>query len=458
MENRKYRNSREVEIIGQREMPHSTETEMAVLGSLIQFNELYGEYSDMLSPDLFYDDKTKAVFGSIKGVMDGGKEANINSLSDYAQAGKPCVLTRADFVQAFQYSSPKTFKQDLDRLVELHRRRALWRRLMLAADKVLDPSHELGSTVSNLSTVLDETMHDDKADGIFSFQEAVDALKGIVSENSKGKTTALKTGFHLFDEFFLLRPATLTIIAAFTSVGKTALAMNITKHVAEQNIPVGYYSLEMGKEDLAARVLGGDAGVPASAIMNRRLGDYELGKFHEAASSDGSLPIFIDERTAASFGKTVRSIRAMAKRRGIRLAVIDYLQIYNQEGDNNELALAAMARAAKNLSTELKIAIILLSQLNRSADHPSIKMLRGSGQIEESADNIVLIDRPEAYPDNRVNKYEGEFREASVHGTAKLILAKGRGVGTAAKLVGFEPRYTQFYELDAPQQDSNLPF
>ena len=153
----------------------------------------------------------------------------------------------------------------------------------------------------------------------------------------------------------------------------------------------------------------------------------------------------------------------MVKTRNIKLAVIDYLQIYTQVADNVESNLAYMARSAKNIAKELNIAVVVLSQLNRSGLHPNIKMLRGSGQIEESADNIVLIDRPEAYPDNSVTKYEGEFKEISIVGTAKLILSKGRGVGTGCSLVGFESQYTRFYERDELQtpneeQEDILPF
>ena len=109
----------------------------------------------------------------------------------------------------------------------------------------------------------------------------------------------------------------------------------------------------------------------------------------------------------------------------------------------------------------MNIAVILLSQLSRGEAHPKVQQLRGSGQIAESADNIVLIDRPEAFPDNST-KYEGEFHDESTHGTAKLIIAKGRGVGLGNALVGFEGRFTQFYELDQvplhPIEESNVPF
>lgn len=140
----------------------------------------------------------------------------------------------------------------------------------------------------------------------------------------------------------------------------------------------------------------------------------------------------------------------MAKTKGVKLVVIDYLQIYNQTAESEEQGMSYMARACKNIAKETGVAVIALSQLNRSALHPSIRMLRGSGQIEESADNIVLIDRPEAYPDNKVKKYEGEFSDVSIENTAKLILSKGRGVGTGCALVGWKGQCTSFYEIKKP--------
>ena len=154
----------------------------------------------------------------------------------------------------------------------------------------------------------------------------------------------------------------------------------------------------------------------------------------------------------------------MVKTKGVRLVVIDYLQIYAQLTEDMEQSISYMARTAKNVAKELGIAVILISQLNRSALHPSIKMLRGSGQIEESADNVVLIDRPDAYPDNKVTKYEGEFKDVSVKGTAKLILSKGRGVGTGAELVAFDRFHTRFKKIETveaghyEEQDEALPF
>lgn len=429
--------------------PSDLDSENAVLATLMHYPEYYSQYSDMLNKDLFYNDKEKSIFMAVDGVLSAGNLANIPALADYAVSHKlPYKLSSTDFANIFQCGSPNTFKQDLERITSLSNRRRAWHFVMIAANSIQDRTKPLGETLNALTAVLGDIQSDSEDEHISSFSDALSELSEIVEGNLKGKRISVATGFKLFDNYCLLRPNTLTIIAAFTSVGKSALAMNITMHAAKEGIPVGYYSLEMGKAELASRALSGTSGLSSSRMMNKKLEDSELKDFREAVEKDRSLPIYIDERATVSFDRTIRSIRTLKKAHDIGLVIIDYLQIYAQVSDNAEQSLGYMARASKNIAKELGIPVVLLSQLNRSGDHPSIKMLRGSGQIEESADNIVLIDRPEAYPDNAVNKYSGEFKDASIHGTAKLILAKGRGVGTGCELIGFEPRYTQFYELD----------
>lgn len=452
-------------IIGEAQnQPHDINTEQAVLATLMRYNELYSQYSDILNSGLFYYETEKAIYKAIEGVISEGGITDINSLTDYAQKHDlGYQIERGHFLDIFQLASTNTLEQDIKRLRHMAKQRSCWLLLQQAAQNVLDPMTDLDEIVNGTITALSEVQSEINDDGIADFDNALADLQEIIKNNSNGNRIYLKTGFRLFDDYFLLRPSTLTIIAAFTSVGKTALALNITKRVAMQNIPVAYYSLEMGKAELASRLISKQAETPASILMNKPLMERQRHEFNKAAEEIRRLPIYIDERSTISFERTIRSIRTMVKTRNIKLAVIDYLQIYTQVADNVESNLAYMARSAKNIAKELNIAVVVLSQLNRSGLHPNIKMLRGSGQIEESADNIVLIDRPEAYPDNSVTKYEGEFKEISIVGTAKLILSKGRGVGTGCSLVGFESQYTRFYERDELQthneeQEDNLPF
>lgn len=445
--------------------PHDTDTENAVLATLIRHNEKFQQYNDLLSPELFYYEKEKALYKCIDGVITSGGIADVNSLVNYAKTHDVgYVVERYDLVEIFNAANPYTLEQDIVRLRDMGKRRQMWRMLQQASTRVLDVATDLDEEVNGIMASVGEVQSDLGTGDVASFGDALDEVGVIVKGNSEGVRQSLRTGFKLFDDYYLLRPSTMTVIAAFTGVGKSALALNITMAVGRQGIPSAYYSLEMGKSELASRGISKDMELSASVIMNRALSPNQIDTFHKAVEKNRNLPIYFDDRSTVTFDRTMRSIRTMVKTKGIKLAVIDYLQIYNQMRDDEEQGVAYMARALKNMAKETGIAIIVISQLNRSGDHPSIKMLRGSGQIEESADNIVLIDRPEAYPDNKVTKYAGEYSDCSIHNTAKLILSKGRGVGTGSALVAFDGKSTRFYEIEKPTggkySDSNeaLPF
>ena len=449
-----------IKIIGEQQVqPHSVETEIAVLATLMRYNEKFNEYSDMLNAEMFYTEINQSIYQCIAGVISQNTITDVKALVDYANTHElNFKLSELDFLNIVKFTSVETLEQDIQRIRRMWKQRILWVQLQLASQKVLDPMEDFDEVVNNTMNSLSDVQSDTADNGIYSFDDSIDELIEIVNDNAQGKKKSLTTGFKLFDDYFLLRPTTLTIIAAFTGVGKSSLAMNIATKVAGEREPTAYYSLEMGKSELVARAISGKAGISSSVIVNCKLENFQLQQFDKAIGETKGLPIYIDERATVSFDSTVRSIRTLVRTKGIKLAVIDYLQIYSQVGDNVESSLAYMARAAKNIAKECKVAVILLSQLSRGKEHPDIKQLRGSGQIEESADNIVLIDRPEAYPNSNI-RYEGDFSDQDTHGTAKLILAKGRGVGVGTSLVGFDGRFTQFYELDdKPQVEDYTPF
>lgn len=453
-------------IIGEAKLlPHDIDTERAVLASIIMYNHRFQDYSDILNADVFYGEKEKAIYRCIEGVIADGGITDINSMYAYSQSHDVgYLLERTDFVYVIEFASKQTLSQDVTRIVDMYKRRVFWIECQLFCrdilDMTLDPDETINAFLLKLQTMLNNT----GAANMDGYGDSSCELHETVDENREGRSPGLHTGFKLFDDNNLLRPQTLTVIAAFTSVGKSALALNITMAVARQNIPVAYYSLEMSSKELVARSISWEMGMPSNMILNKPLNDEQYRKFNEIMERDKNLPLYFDDRATVTFDKTIRSIRRLVRTKGIKLVVIDYLQIYNQVIEDVEQSMAYMARSAKNIAKEMDIAVIVLSQLNRSGLHPSIKMLRGSGQIEESADNIVLIDRPEAYPDNKVTKYEGQYSNVAVKGTAKLILAKGRGVGTGCQLVKFEGVYTRFSDIEKPEggqykeQKDDLPF
>lgn len=452
-------------ILEQKMLPHDTETENAVLSTLIGYNEKYAEYSDILTTDIFYYEKEKAIFRCIDGVISGGGITDVNSLYNYAKSHDVGYdLMRNDFLELINYYNKVTLSQDIERLHDMYRRRLCWKMLQRASDSVIDMTSDFDDDVNGVIMQMGTVQEKSGNSEIASYGDALDELKEVVIELLEDKKQFLVTGLALFDKYYLLRPTTLTVIAAFTGVGKSSLALNVVQAVARRGTPCAYYSLEMGKVELVSRGISKEMNMPASAIVNAKMSEGMQKQLHRVIQKNKDLPIFFDDRSTVSFERTIRSIRTMVKTKGIKLAVIDYLQIYTQGSDETEKETAYMARAAKNIAKEMGIAVIVISQLSRGGLHPSIKMLRGSGQIEESADNIVLIDRPEAYPDNKVTKYEGEFKDCSIHGTAKLILAKGRGVGTGCSLVTFSGVHCEFSDIEKPdggkhvEHDDDLPF
>lgn len=447
-------------------MPHDTDTERAVLSALMMYNENYTRYGDLLGTELFYYEKEKAIFRCIDGVINEGNITDVNSLYGYAQSHTVGYeLFRGDFVELVSNLNRVTLEQDIARLRDMSRRRTGWRMLQQAAQGILDMTNSADDIIGVAVSGLLESQGDD-VNGIVSHDDSMESIMRTVERNRSDKSGSLLTGFKMLDEKFVLRPETLTVIAAFTSVGKTALAMNIVESVARHGIPCACYSLEMSHRELTSRLISKDAQMSTSAMLNKTLTDEQVTKLRSAVSKNEGLPIYYDDKSTTDFNRTMRSVRKMVKMKKVQLVVIDYLQIYAQVSDDAEQSISYMARTAKNVAKELGISIILISQLNRSALHPSMKMLRGSGQIEESADNVILIDRPEAYPDNKVTQYEGEFKSTSIKGTAKLILAKGRGIGTGSCIVGFNSSEVRFYEYEKPQdgakykedEDTVLPF
>lgn len=437
-------------------LPHDTDTERAVLSSLIMYNDKFAKYGDLLDVDLFYYEKEKAIFRCIDGVIKNGGITDVNSLYAYCQGNDVGYeLFKSDFADVISKLNKVTLEQDIARLRDMARRRRVYRFLYEASQRILDMTNDTDAEINRVCEFLTGILNEINTNGVIVNDEAIGGVKETVDNNRSNRGRCIRTGFKLFDERYLLRPETVTVIAAFTSVGKSTLAMNIVQYAASIGEPCAYYSLEMSCTELACRMISKDADLSASDIMNRRLNDEQVKRVYDACDKAMGLPIYYDDRSTVDFNRTLRSIRKMVQVKGVRLVVLDYLQIYAQVKDDAEESISYMARSAKNLAKELGIAIIIISQLNRNGLHPTIKMLRGSGQIEESADNVVLIDRPEAYPDNKVTQYEGDFKGTSINGTAKLILAKGRGVGTGSVMVGFDAKHVRFFEIDKPEDASN---
>lgn len=452
------------------------DAELSVISTIIKYNEKWQEVSDILTEDVFYDEKHKAVFKCLQGVLKNGGIADVGALFEYSKdhPEKRYVLEYYDFI-SYNEVNPIAFQQNVERLVKYWKHRKTWELTQIFANRVQDHTEDIGEILTEISeNIKNIESHDSMTDTLRSMADVAKEAIEIVDNNRRSGAKHLRSGYQMIDNAFMLRETTLTIIAAFSSVGKSALAMNISENVANTGKAVAYYTKEMADVELFMRVASGKANNYANTLMNKRLNDVPYNDFRMAVRRIEHLPIYFDQGATTTFEKTIRSIRDVVKRKDVKLVVIDYLQIFAQTANGSEeSALGYMARELKNVAKELKIAVIALSQISRPVKsagkttdlHPRMRGLRGSGQLEESADSVILIDRPEVFGSEGVT-FEGKYSANSTEGHAVLTIAKARaGAEVREWLVKFDGAHTQYidcydkngYYVENKQQMLNQP-
>jgi replicative DNA helicase len=280
--------------------------------------------------------------------------------------------------------------------------------------------------------------------------EAINLMIKNVELNSQDKkiSSGSLTGFSDFDKRSGgIQKSDLIIIAAESSQGKTSLALSIANNISISGDAIAIYSMEMRAIQLAARFTSFESKIPANEIL---YGKFDLMQFQVLDSSISRLitsKIYIDEKSTSNLDSIVSSIRGMVKNYGIKGAVVDYIQLVHvsDRGMNKEQQTALIARTFKNLAKDLDIWIIALSQLSRDNTNPvpSIKRLRDSGQIEEAADIVWLIYRPEQVGRNQ---FPEPYETHATEGMALNYIAKGRNIGTFNFMSRFDKKTTHFFE------------
>jgi len=276
----------------------------------------------------------------------------------------------------------------------------------------------------------------------------------IINKNlrNKGELTGIGTGFSAFDKFSCgLQNSDLIVIAGETSQGKTSLALNICNNAAFMfKKKIGIYSLEMSENQLGARLMSQVSQISSKKMISARLNPLELEHLNIKIKDLVESQIYIDECSSTSLEYLINSIMGLKIRKDIDLVVIDYLQLIDnrRQGGIREQEVADTVRRLKNLAKELNIPIILISQLRRDKqDHkPTLSRLRDSGQIEEAADVIWLIYRPDHYGIQTIDFLDGTSYDSQ--GFAHMIIAKGRNIGTTEFILKFSKKYTTFSEAD----------
>jgi len=438
--------------------PHSIEAESSLLGALMLDNESWNQVSEMLTESDFYRHEHRLIFRSLAALISADKPADVITVFEETRLqGKDQEFGGLAYLNQLAQYVPSA--GNIKRYAELVRERAILRKLIAVGDQISASGFNSGG--KPVASLLDEAEKQvfkigeegsRLKQGFHSLDKLVHDLIIKIEDRAENPVdvTGLKTGFYDLDRMTSgLQPGDLIILAARPSMGKTSFAVNIAENVAIQGgLPVAVFSMEMGAEQLAVRIVGSIGRIDQGHLRTGRLSDDEWPRLTEALETMRGVKLHIDETPGLTVGELRANARRLARLNNgkLGLIVVDYLQLMTTSAGSNEenraTALGEISRGLKMLAKELACPVIALSQLNRGVEQrtdkrPMMSDLRESGAIEQDADLIMFIYRDEYYT-----------KEACKEpGVAEIIIAKQRNGPTGTSKLGFVHAQTKFQNL-----------
>lgn len=437
--------------------PHSIEAEQGVLGCiLLDPTGSTGRCIEKIQRGhlAFYELRHQLLYKLLVEMFDDSKPVDLVTLSAILKDRNELEKVGGiSYLSELMDSVPSA--ANLDYYLEILLAKMTRRSMLAAASKitslVFDEDDDLGAFVDGCEKEIMAVTSDRENDGISDMKTHVVAAVDMLEQYHKnqGKISGIETGFCDLDRMTHgLNPGEMIVLAARPSMGKTSLAMNIAEHVAIENeTPVGIFSLEMTAESLAMRMLCGRSRIN---LRNVRDGIFEKHDFPRITRSSAALakaPIIIDDTGGLSILQLRARARRMAQQHDIKLLVIDYLQLLtgtSRKSENRQQEIAEISNGVKALAKELRLPVIVLSQLNRDmekdkARKPRMSDLRESGAIEQDADVVGLLYRPE--PGTEIEAANPELMDVfPVH----LLIAKQRNGPTGDIKLTFLKPFTRF--------------
>jgi replicative DNA helicase len=443
--------------------PHSVEAEQSVLGGLLLDNMAWDRAGDLLTDSDFYRYEHRLIYAAIGALVAGSKPADVITVFEQLQGlGKAQDCGGLAYLNALAQSVPSA--ANMRRYAEIVRERSILRKLIAASDEIA--TNAFNPQGRAVSSVLDEAESkifqigeegSRQKQGFQSIDKLVVSLIDRVQElhdNGAEEVTGVRTGFYDLDRMTAgLQKGDLIVLAARPSMGKTAFALNIAEHVAvQEGLPVLVFSMEMGASQLALRLVGSLGRINQQNLRTGRLDSGEWERLTDSVEKLSQVQLHIDETAGLTSSELRARARRMARQFGtLGLIVIDYLQLMNGSGANEEnraTVLGEISRGLKALAKELQCPVIALSQLNRSVEsrqdkRPMMSDLRESGAIEQDADIIMFIYRDDYY--DKASKKPGQ---------AEIIIAKQRNGPVGEVNLTFLKPLTRFDNL-APGSGGN---
>lgn len=427
--------------------PHNEEAEQSVLGAILIDKDAILNISEIISPSDFYNPTHGIIFDAMFALYEERKPIDIVTLSNMLKKKKDDKIDTSyltDLVNAVPTSA--NVKDYALIIRETSIKRALIKTGTSIAEMAFAPEEDVKDILNKAEQEVFSISQGNVVRGFVQIKHALAASFDKIDELSKKNTglRGIKTGFGDLDHTLSgLQDSNLIILAARPGQGKTAMAINIAQHVAVvDKAPVGIFSLEMSQEELVDRLLVGQADVDAWRLKTGKLPDSDLMKISDAMGKLAEAPIFIDDTPGISVSEMRTKARRLQMEHGIKLLIVDYLQLINPGGkryENRVQEVSMVSQSLKNLARELKIPIVALSQLSRAVEHrgekkPQLADLRESGSIEQDADVVMFL-----------YKVDDEY---SVAMPTKLLIAKHRNGPTAEIDLLFRGDRIRFYSIE----------
>jgi len=445
--------------------PQAPDLEEAVLGALMLEKNALTSVIEFLRPEHFYAEAHKLIYEAIIDLFKNSEPVDMRTV--VAQLRKNGKL---DLVDGAYKIAELTSKVSSAANIEYHARiiieMAIKRSLIEIASQI---HHDAYEDTTDVFELLDKTEQ-----GIFQISDTnlrknYDTMKSLMfqaiqelqeKKNHKDGLTGIPTGFSKLDRVTSgWQKSDLVIIAARPGMGKTAFIVSALRNASvDFNYPVAIFSLEMSSLQLVNRLISAEAELESEKIKKGNLAEFEWQQLVHKTNRLSSAPIFIDDTPALSILELRAKCRRLKAEHNIQMVVVDYLQLMKGEmGGNREQEIASISRSLKGVAKELSIPVIALSQLSRGVEtrggdkRPQLSDLRESGSIEQDADIVMFLYRPEYY------KITVDEEGLPTQGLAEVIIAKHRNGSLENVKLKFIGKYTKFADFDGPVGNEN-PF
>ncbi|MGI6074430.1 MAG: replicative DNA helicase [Fermentimonas sp.] len=440
--------------------PQARELEEAVLGALMLEKDAYSIVSEILRPESFYDPSHQLIYGAIQNLAMQQKPVDVLTVVEALKSSGE-LETAGGALYIAELSEKVASAAHIEYHARIIAQKYLARQLISfssevshqAFDETVDVDDLMQETEGKLFEISQRNVKKDVIQINPIIREALDNIQAAA--NRKDGMSGLPTGYGELDKITSgWQNSDLVIIAARPAMGKTAFVLSMAKNIAvDYKNPVAIFSLEMSNVQLVNRLIVNVCQIKGESIKSGRLDDEEWKRLDNNQKYLYNAPIYIDDTPSLSVFELRTKARRLVREHGVKAIIIDYLQLMNASGMNygsREQEVSMISRSLKGLAKELNIPIIALSQLNRGVENrqstegkrPQLSDLRESGAIEQDADIVCFIHRPEYY---RITE---DDKGNSLIGVAEIIVAKHRNGPTGIVNLRFDNEYARFQNMN----------